>query len=328
MELKVNEEYAKLVPMSDEDYQALKQSIREKGLLVSIDVNEDHLILDGNHRYQAMKELGLEVTEDKIRVIKIPKDDEVEYILRVNLERRHLSSFSKFELASKLRDLLAERAKNNSLINLKKGQESSNVEISAIGRADDKVGDLINLSGDTVSFCRYIERYGSEKDKEALRKGERTIWNVYNRLHEEEAKNEIINSLSKDDQVLLKNSLEPFDKVNSKLLKQVVEEARNIESKASIEVARIKDLELRKRKEDEFKAQKFAGAFNVVWKRQITPTKITSDVEKIINPEKKIMSSDLLDQFESKLKDKLDHKLWKIEKDDVWYHIYIKREVD
>jgi ParB-like chromosome segregation protein Spo0J len=60
MMIKTNQEYASLVPqLSTEEYESLKQSIKENGLWVPIVVNKDGVILDGHHRYKACQELGI-----------------------------------------------------------------------------------------------------------------------------------------------------------------------------------------------------------------------------------------------------------------------------
>jgi ParB-like chromosome segregation protein Spo0J len=60
MMIKTNQEYASLVPqLSKEEYESLKQSIKENGLWVPIVVNNDGVILDGHHRYKACQERGL-----------------------------------------------------------------------------------------------------------------------------------------------------------------------------------------------------------------------------------------------------------------------------
>jgi ParB-like chromosome segregation protein Spo0J len=54
----VNDEYAKLVPnLSTDEFESLKQSIKEDGLTYAIIVNQHGVILDGYQRYKACQEL-------------------------------------------------------------------------------------------------------------------------------------------------------------------------------------------------------------------------------------------------------------------------------
>jgi ParB-like chromosome segregation protein Spo0J len=56
----IKPEYERLVPeISDIEYKALKESIKEKGLFFPIIINQKGEILDGHHRYRVCKELGL-----------------------------------------------------------------------------------------------------------------------------------------------------------------------------------------------------------------------------------------------------------------------------
>jgi ParB-like chromosome segregation protein Spo0J len=65
----VNQEYARLVPkLSKEEYESLKESIKQNGLWVPIIVNSQGVILDGHHRYKACQELELKNLRLKLRL--------------------------------------------------------------------------------------------------------------------------------------------------------------------------------------------------------------------------------------------------------------------
>ena len=58
--LKINPEYQKLLPkLPQEEYEALKESIKSEGQHFPITVNEEGVILDGHHRFQICEELEL-----------------------------------------------------------------------------------------------------------------------------------------------------------------------------------------------------------------------------------------------------------------------------
>ncbi len=60
MILSVSPEYEKLVPLlSSEEYESLKESIKENGLWLPILCNAEGVILDGHHRFRACIELKL-----------------------------------------------------------------------------------------------------------------------------------------------------------------------------------------------------------------------------------------------------------------------------
>ena len=63
--LKVNPEYEALWgKLPKPEYEALKDSIREDGLLEKIVVNPDLTILDGHQRHRVLQDLEVEVTRE------------------------------------------------------------------------------------------------------------------------------------------------------------------------------------------------------------------------------------------------------------------------
>src|SRR4051794_660967 len=77
---------AEVPTLAEDEYQALKADIRERGLLVPLEVTASGQLLDGRARLRAARELGhptvpVRVTEPR---------DELEHILLAALQRRHL----------------------------------------------------------------------------------------------------------------------------------------------------------------------------------------------------------------------------------------------
>jgi ParB-like chromosome segregation protein Spo0J len=100
--IKINPEYFKLVnPLSNAEYDVLKNSIKEDGLHYPIVVNSKGDILDGHHRYKICKELDIIPIKFEIKHF----DDyitEKRFVIDINLKRRQLNEFQKAELAYKL----------------------------------------------------------------------------------------------------------------------------------------------------------------------------------------------------------------------------------
>lgn len=69
--------------MSESQYEALKDNIRKYGFLVPIITNKDNMIADGEHRYRAALELGME----KIPAIKVPLEEVDRMMLRQILNK-------------------------------------------------------------------------------------------------------------------------------------------------------------------------------------------------------------------------------------------------
>ena len=94
----INPEYSSLVyPLSKSEYESLKRSIKEKGLHLPIIVNQENVILDGHHRYKICKELNIE-PRFEVKRFDDPLDEK-EFVIEINLKRRHLNSFQIAELA-------------------------------------------------------------------------------------------------------------------------------------------------------------------------------------------------------------------------------------
>jgi ParB-like nuclease domain len=169
----INQEYANLVPpLSAEEYEGLKQSIKQNGLWIPITVNNQGVILDGHHRFKACQELGIEpktMTKDFA-----DKLHEQMFVIDSNLRRRHLNNFQRTELALKSKSILQEIAKKNSQANLKQQQRHApsdrnltvgsssggggGVGIGAGGRVDEQIAKLAGVSRDTVRKVEAIQK--------------------------------------------------------------------------------------------------------------------------------------------------------------------------
>jgi len=83
----------------------LKRSIKEEGrLLLPIVLNQDNVILDGHHRFQACQELGIPIRIDKKHFTGRPLD-EMMYVVNVNLYRRSLNDFQRVEVGIRVEEL-------------------------------------------------------------------------------------------------------------------------------------------------------------------------------------------------------------------------------
>jgi transposase-like protein len=92
-----------LPDLTDDEYQALKADIAERGVMVPIEYDERGDILDGHHRVRACRELGI---RDWPTVTRggMDEDAKAEHVLSLNLDRRHLSREQRRELVRGLRE--------------------------------------------------------------------------------------------------------------------------------------------------------------------------------------------------------------------------------
>lgn len=89
-----------LPPLSTDDYAALLDSIRENGILVPVELDQDGNVIDGHHRLRAAAELGI---TDVPTVVREYADDEARRRRArvLNLARRHLTREQRRQLIAK-----------------------------------------------------------------------------------------------------------------------------------------------------------------------------------------------------------------------------------
>ena len=165
LQVKTNPEYASLVPeLSPEEYESLKQSIKENGLHVPIIVNQYGIILDGHHRYKACQELGIE-PKTSVREFK-DKSEEQLFVIDCNLIRRQLSNFQRSELALKSKPILEAIVKRNESLGGKGGRN-----LTPLGRVNERIGERAGVSRGTVRKVEKIleNELLTDKTKEDLR---------------------------------------------------------------------------------------------------------------------------------------------------------------
>lgn len=93
-------------PLSDRDLKEHRESVRARGVRVPVELDAAGRVLDGHHRLQVARELELEAGEVPVTVRDDLQDDEaaLEYMLEVNLGRRHLSREGRQHVGRTLRD--------------------------------------------------------------------------------------------------------------------------------------------------------------------------------------------------------------------------------
>lgn len=88
----VDKEYLAMVPRpTDEQKESLKQSIKEKGLLNPIIVNQDGKVIDGHTRFEVCSELNI-IPDIEVRKFANINEERM-YVKTSNYKRRQLSDF-------------------------------------------------------------------------------------------------------------------------------------------------------------------------------------------------------------------------------------------
>ena len=171
LKLEVSQEYASLVPqLSAEEYESLKQSIKENGLYVPIIVNQDGIVLDGHHRYKVCQELGIKEPKTLVKEFKDKLDEQL-FVIDCNLKRRQLNNFQRTELALKSKSILTEIAEKEYVTG---GKGSKDLETLDEKGVAEEIGKIAGVSHETVRKARLLDS-APEDVIEKLRTGEMSI---------------------------------------------------------------------------------------------------------------------------------------------------------
>ena len=91
------QDYQVMPPLSAEEYAELKEDIRQRGVMVPIEYDENGNVLDGHHRLKICAELGI---TDFPKVIRagMTEEEKRTHARKLNLARRHLNREQKQDL--------------------------------------------------------------------------------------------------------------------------------------------------------------------------------------------------------------------------------------
>ena len=95
--------YQLLPPLTPDELEALRADVRERGILVPVEFDEETgEVLDGHHRLQVAAELGIECPRVTRRFAS--DEERIAHILSLNLVRRHLGPEQRRALVAQLRE--------------------------------------------------------------------------------------------------------------------------------------------------------------------------------------------------------------------------------
>jgi len=166
MIISVNPEYEKLVfPMSSDEYNTLKESIRQSdGLWIPIICNVEGIILDGHHRFRACVELKIKpkavVKEFENKLL------EKKFVIECNLKRRQLNDFQRAELGMTLLEIEHELAQQRQI---DAGDNKPLAPNDAKGKTTQIIAKQIGMSGTTFERAKKIIEKAPEEIKKKLR---------------------------------------------------------------------------------------------------------------------------------------------------------------
>lgn len=161
-------EVANIFPlMNEQDYEALKSDIASNGLLEPIVVHRG-LVVDGRQRYRACKELGIEPQTREWD----EKGSLLNFVVSMNLHRRHLTTSQRAMLAADLKPLFEQeaRARQGARTDL-----SSTIPDRERGKASEHAARLVNVSPRSVESASRIKEQGIPALADAVKKGDLSV---------------------------------------------------------------------------------------------------------------------------------------------------------
>lgn len=101
-EVRLEQPYQVMLPLTPTEYEALREDIRVRGVLVPVELDERGHVLDGHHRLRVCEDLGITRYPRVIRA-GLSEAEKVAHALALNLTRRHLDPVARATHVSALR---------------------------------------------------------------------------------------------------------------------------------------------------------------------------------------------------------------------------------
>jgi N6-adenosine-specific RNA methylase IME4/ParB-like chromosome segregation protein Spo0J len=144
-------------PLSRDEYAALRDSIRANGQREPITLHRDGRIIDGRHREAACAELGIAVTT---RTFDGSDADILQFVLDLNLKRRHLDASQRAMIAA-------------DLTNLGEGRPGKTAQICAVSQQH--AAELLNVSRRSVQHAVDVRDHAIPEIAAAVRQGHMSV---------------------------------------------------------------------------------------------------------------------------------------------------------
>jgi hypothetical protein len=137
-----------------------------------------YVLLDGHHRYTICQRHEMPFTIAEAPAWVKTHEEASIWIIQNQLGRRNLEPYARVELVLKLEPLMAAKSEER----MKAGKAVDPGQNFAAGRTVDQVGKLAGVSSETARKAKVIANEADEPIKEALRRGERSIHRVFQKL--------------------------------------------------------------------------------------------------------------------------------------------------
>ena len=160
-ELQVNPEYEQLLPpLSKEDLKNLEESILKERVLHPFIINPKKVILDGHHRLRICQRHSIPDVPFIERSFPTPLAEK-EFVVSFNLDRRHLTSTQKIELAIELLKIEMVKTNQRRIAQLKQFREEKTVTLTSAER-DEEQGEAIEIVAKKVGLGKDTLKKGQQ----------------------------------------------------------------------------------------------------------------------------------------------------------------------
>jgi N6-adenosine-specific RNA methylase IME4 len=186
--IKIDPEFQALIPpLAAEERQQLEANILADGCRDPL-VVWNGVLIDGHNRYEICTKhsIDFETVEKEFA----DRSEAVEWIIRNQFGRRNLTAYVRTQLALRLKETIAKRAKANQQESVGRGKKGRQKSDNLIAPIDTKkeVAKIASVSHDTVAKVMVIEQKAAPEVKQKLSTGEVSINQAYQEIKKEEKK--------------------------------------------------------------------------------------------------------------------------------------------
>ena len=209
--IKIDPEFKALIPPQTEDeHSGLKESLLKYGCRDALVLWGD-ILIDGHNRYEICTEHNIPFRTEKVRGVE-DRNDAIVWIIKNQLSRRNLQKFQGSELALRMEEAVAAKAKARQATStggatpqlLQKSEKAEPVH------TDEALARMAGVSRDTIQKTRTILKEGTEEQKQRARAGGKgnTVNAVYREVVGKEIKRRVCSMCGQEfsETAFLKNS--------------------------------------------------------------------------------------------------------------------------
>jgi ParB/RepB/Spo0J family partition protein len=193
------------------EFEELKESIKRNGLIEPLIVKKDdeakYVIICGNQRYKACKELGIKEVDCIVKEFKT-EEDEIQVLIEDNLHRRHLSPSQRAKLLVQLSKIVNKKTKKEVLEEIKKrtqfGERQAQKYLNIGEKLIPEFNDFLDKNIITINIANAIANHSEEVQREIYIESIKQVDNERKSKIEKllEEKNALINICKKKDEEL------------------------------------------------------------------------------------------------------------------------------